>query len=287
MIKTYKNRKTTNRKKGSGRSETLTKSDKQRVRNKLKRRPAASCDDLINELELECSPETMRRNLHSMKFSFKNPDMKPMLTDEDKVLRFHWADFNKDCDFAPAIFSDESTFQLGFNQNKLWLPTGYNPQEKEIHPPKVNVYAAVGIFGPVGINVYQENMDSNLYSQILQSELIPNAKEIYDELGYEWVLVQDNARYHTSNTMEKFFDDNDIETLPLPAYSPDLNPVENLWTVLKHNVGKRNPQNLEELERFIYEEWDLIPIDVVSSCVSSINQRMCDVVSSRGQMTKY
>ena len=36
-----------------------------------------------------------------------------------------------------------------------------------------------------------------------------------------------------------------------PSNSPDLNPIENLWAIVKGNVEKRMPQNINELERFI------------------------------------
>jgi len=41
--------------------------------------------------------------------------------------------------------------------------------------------------------------------------------------------------------------------------SPDLNPIENLWAIVKRNVEERRPKNLEDLEMFMVEEWELIP----------------------------
>jgi len=286
IINRYKDRKTTARKKGSGRSQVIKKSEKQSIHNTLKRHPQMSCDDLIEELE-DCSPETMRRSLHTMKFHFKNPDIKPELNDLDRLLRFHWADFNCQCDFAPVVFVDESTFQLGFNKNRCWLPAGYAPLEQNPHPLKVNVCAAIGLFGKVMIDVYRQNTDSKVYIKILKHQLIPMANEIYQEWGYNWVLVQDNARYHTSKEVEIFFKKNGIETLPFPPYSPDLNPLENLWALLKHNVYKREPTSLDELERFIYEEWESISDDDIGSYVSSINRRMCETISVLGDSIPY
>ena len=72
-----------------------------------------------------------------------------------------------------------------------------------------------------------------------------------------------------------------------PPYSPDLNPIENIWALLKHNVGKRGPSTVEELERFIYEEWNLLSDEVVSSYVTSINNRMLNVMELEGDITKY
>jgi len=38
-----------------------------------------------------------------------------------------------------------------------------------------------------------------------------------------------------------------------PSNSPDLNPIENLWAIVKRNVELRRPKNLSELERFFGE----------------------------------
>ena len=50
-----------------------------------------------------------------------------------------------------------------------------------------------------------------------------------------------------------------------PSNSPDLNPIENLWSIVKTNVERRRPTNLDELRRFMVEEWDNIPDLIVKT----------------------
>ena len=54
-----------------------------------------------------------------------------------------------------------------------------------------------------------------------------------------------------SRTAHKWRADNQITLLPWPSQSPDLNPIENIWTVLKANVGNHKPTSTKELMRII------------------------------------
>ena len=44
-----------------------------------------------------------------------------------------------------------------------------------------------------------------------------------------------------------------------PSNCPDLNPIENLWNIVKSNVERRMPKNCGELKQFMEEEWQNIP----------------------------
>ena len=70
----------------------------------------------------------------------------------------------------------------------------------------------------------------------------------------DWVFQQDGAPAHTTNKTMQFLDGQHIEILDWPSKSPDLNPIENLWSILKHAVYSRNSRDINELNMHILEE---------------------------------
>ena len=75
--------------------------------------------------------------------------------------------------------------------------------------------------------------------------------------------------------------------MELPPYSPDLNPIENLWNHLKRRVEKRNARNTEELEQYIKEEWVATDPGFLVKLSHSMNKRCKQVVEHKGHRTTF
>jgi len=65
----------------------------------------------------------------------------------------------------------------------------------------------------------------------------------------------DNTRFHKSEETREIIENNGHQLLFLPPYSPDLNPIENDWTILKENLRKivANFQNLFDAPAAIFQ----------------------------------
>ena len=85
---------------------------------------------------------------------------------------------------------------------------------------------------------------------------------------------EDNARPHKLKIAMTFQTENDICTLSWPAQSPDLNPIENLWSEVKKKICtyKKLPSNLFEFDRYIKKAWKEIPKHTIKNLVDSILQ---------------
>ena len=78
-------------------------------------------------------------------------------------------------------------------------------------------------------------MNAVLYVNILQETLIPFIKAVYPD---QHRFMQDNDPKHVSNHAKQYLQDNNIN------WSPDLNPIENLWHELKEYLRREvKPKN--------------------------------------------
>uniref|UniRef100_A0A4W5NLR7 Limb development membrane protein 1 like n=1 Tax=Hucho hucho TaxID=62062 RepID=A0A4W5NLR7_9TELE len=84
---------------------------------------------------------------------------------------------------------------------------------------------------------------------------------------------QDNA-CHTARSMKVWLEDHQIKTLSRPAQSPDLNPFENLWNVMKRKMDGHKPLNKAELLEFLRQEWHKVTQHQCERLVESMPRRM-------------
>ena len=94
---------------------------------------------------------------------------------------------------------------------------------------------------------------------------------------------------HTSKKDSYFshYNINYINSSEWPSYSPYLNLIENIWSMLKQKVSERNPRNQKTLLKMIKEEWENIDVNIIKKAIDSMSLRLNDVIKNKGAKTKY
>ncbi len=67
--------------------------------------------------------------------------------------------------------------------------------------------------------------------------------------------------------------------------SPDLNPIEHMWGILKRKVEKHHVSNIQQLRDAIMEEWKRIPATNCAALVNSMPRRIKAVLDNNGAPT--
>ncbi|CAI9619393.1 unnamed protein product, partial [Staurois parvus] len=89
-------------------------------------------------------------------------------------------------------------------------------------------------------------------------------------LGRRAVFQHDNDPKHTSKTTTVLLKKLRVKVMDWPSMSPDLNPIEHLWGILKRKVEERKVSNIHQLRDVVMEEWKRTTVATCEALVNSI-----------------
>ena len=192
-------------------------------------------------------------------FEFKKPEKKFTLTKDEMDNR---VDYCRNMlkyrgrKLKQCFFSDEMGVRLSelHKARKMWISPQQQVQTDVIgQDVKVNCWGAISWNGATSLHIFFDNLNKRLYQTIVE-----NHKEEMENLyeGQDFCFQQDN--HPTHNNLDVFDDDENIEIIDFPTYSPDLNPIENLWATLKYRVACDAPLTRDELVESLERNWEEI-----------------------------
>ncbi len=119
----------------------------------------------------------------------------------------------------------------------------------------------------------------------LEHFMIPSADKLYGDADF--IFQQDLAPAHTAKGTKSWFNDHGVTVLDWPANSPDLNPIENLWVIVKRKMRDTRPNNADDLKAAVKETWASIPPQQCHKLITSMPRRIEAVIKAKGAPTKY
>lgn len=112
-------------------------------------------------------------------------------------------------------------------------------RQKVKHPTAVMIWGVISGKGPGRLYVVEGNMRQDQYIHVLKTALLPQITEWYGRRD-NYIFMQDGAPCHKAKTVMTFLKSRKLRLLDWPGNSPDLNPIENVWSVLKMELGELN-----------------------------------------------
>jgi hypothetical protein len=135
-------------------------------------------------------------------------------------------------------------------------------------------------------------LDGNLTGQkyrdnVLAPRVVPHVDN--HALADRPMFMDDNARPHRARICTTFLQQEAVQTIPWPAMSPDMNPLEHVWDYIGRKINQRNLkcQNIDELRTAISQEWQQFPQERLRRLVRSMTRRVIELHNKRGGYTRY
>jgi transposase len=234
---------------------------------------------LKDRYNLITSRHTVGRERRCMSFHIVSRRKRPTLTLLHKYKRLKYAIDNEEEDWDDVWFSDEKQFRVDLSTQKVWK----QPWETVIYgfvPPRtiaVSVWGAVSWDGRTTLHTSTQPFDSDAYCNIIDKHLIQQQPDSFHR------LLQDNAKPHKSNLTLDYLNNFDVELVPdYPPCSPELNPIEHVWSWMVSYINQEFPYTLPQLKQRVKEAWIAIPQNIIQHYISHLSTVCKQIIEAKG-----
>lgn len=242
---------------------------------------------------------TVARALNNCGLRAGEKKKKPGLSQKNIKVRLEWAKERRDWtveDWNRVIFSDESKINR-FNSDGrswCWFRDVNQLEDRTVKTTFKHGGGGVMVWGCMtskGVGYLCKingTMDQHLYKSILEGDLM-NTIEFYELDPQQIIFQHDNDPKHKAKSVQEWLTNQEFDVLQWPAQSPDLNPIEHLWSEVKRKLNKFEspPKGINELWERITEVWNGIEPSTCQKLIASMPRRINDVIKAKGKWTKY
>ncbi len=156
--------------------------------------------------------------------------------------------------WSKVLFSYESKFCISFgNQSpRVWRKSGeaHSPsclKSSVKFPQSVMIWGSMSSAGVGPLCFLKTNVTAPVYQKFLEHFMLPSTDQLFKDT--DLIFQQDLAPVHTAKSTKSWLNDHGVGVLDWPANSPDLNPIENLWGIVKRKMRNKRPENEKQETR--------------------------------------
>ena len=149
-------------------------------------------------------------------------------------------------DLSRIVWTDEKRFSLDGPNGyaRMWWEEGGEMDQSHVKVDRfgergVMVHLAFSCSGLLAVNRIVGTLDGDGYRRLLHEDVLPGVGAVH---GRKFILQHDNAPPHTSETVRLYLEHRNVEVLDWPPYSPDLNPVETMWSIISRRLYEGGAQ---------------------------------------------
>ncbi|GFT82750.1 transposable element Tcb2 transposase [Trichonephila clavipes] len=167
----------------------------------------------------------------------------------------------------------------------MWRPPGERLNPAFALQRHTTFTAGVMVWGAIAYNTWSPLVlihGSMIAQWYVHDILQPHAWPLMQRLPGA-IFQQDNARPHTARLSQDCL--RTVSTLPWPAQSPDLSPIEPIWNHLGRRLG--HSTSLNEIEAMLQQIWNEMSQDITQNLYASMPDRIESCICTRDGSTGY
>ncbi|GFU87393.1 transposable element Tcb2 transposase [Trichonephila clavipes] len=249
---------------GSGVTSKTTRREDQRIVRQALVDHTVTRSTIQADVGVAIVPQTISRHLSEANLKSKRPFRALPLTPEHRQLRLQLCQARSIwnvTDWQKVVFNDVSRFVLGTDDNRVlvWRRPAYDSRS-----------TLIVIRGTLTGQRYVDDILRPHVGPFLNG--FPGA-----------IFQQDNARPHTARVAQDFL--RHFQTLPWPARSPILSPVEHVWDQLKRQMSSCH--SVHDLELAVQDLGSHLPQDNIRCLINATPDRVAACIAAGGGPTHY
>ena len=276
-------------KKSSGRPAGINNEKLEKIKERLTEKNDITLQELIDELDLGVCQSALSRTLRSkLESNYKKKTLYPKEQErEDVKKRDEWHENQSKMEIDRLIFLDECGVNTGMTRLIDWRGLHVNVVHirhtygrafggervfeyvPDCRYETTTILSSVRLSGDTVPVVFGGALNGKTFKMYIEKVLAPTLKK-------GDIVVMDNLSSHKVTGVVEAIEKAGASVLCLPEYSPDLNPIESMWSKIKSVIRSLTPRTISELETAISFAFDSVSKDDISAwfthCGYSVSQ---------------